>query len=281
MAPATVADGHEVVRSARSLLFVPGHRPDRFGKAARSGADLVVLDLEDAVPADRKDLAREEAAAWMANGGRACVRINDAAHPVHRSDVAALAGLPGLLAVMLAKADDPAQVAGVAVTAGVPVIALVESALGVARSAEIAAAPGVARLAFGHLDFALDIGAEPTSRSMLHARSTLVLSSAAAGLPGPLDGVTTNLDDPDVLRTDVAHARSLGMRGKLLIHPRQVAPAHAAMRPGDEEIRWAVRIVEAVDGPEAARIDGHMVDAPVLARARTVLRDADRDAPVG
>jgi citrate lyase subunit beta / citryl-CoA lyase len=269
--PAAQHDRYGAVQAARSFLFVPGHRPDRFEKAERSGADMVVLDLEDAVAADRKDDARDEVVTWLTAGGRACVRINDATSPQHPNDLAALTGLPGLIAVMLAKADHSAQVADVARRTGAPVIALVESAVGMAKVGDLAAVRGVVRLAFGHLDFALDIGAEPIWPSMLHARSVLVLASRAAGLPGPLDGVTTDMDDLDVLRADVRRAKSVGMSGKLLIHPRQVAPTHAELRPSDDEIRWAQHVLESTAGTAAARVDGQMVDAPVLARAGAIL----------
>lgn len=262
------------VQTARSFLFVPGDQPARFDKAVDSGADLVVIDLEDAVAGDRKDSARASAVEWLSRGGRACVRINDPSSPLCSTDLDALADVPGLVAVMLPKADSPESSTVAVERAGVPVIALIESAVGMVRVHDIARTPGVARLAFGHLDYALDLGADPGWSTMLHARSSLVLASRAAELPGPVDGVTTALDDSEVLDGDLRRAKETGFTAKLLVHPKQVPVTHAAFRPDEEAIRWARRVVESVDGSSAARVDGHMVDAPVLARAKAILQRA-------
>lgn len=271
------------VQSARSFLFVPGNRPERFDKAVASGADVVIIDLEDAVAPESKASARDATVAWLTGGGRAAVRVNAADSPEHEGDVAALAGIglgagtdsgaagSGLLAVVLPKADDPAQASAVSEQTGVPVIALVESAIGVVRAPEIASATGVCRLAFGHLDYAVDLGSGNGREPMLHARSTLVLASRAAGLPGPIDGVTTALDDAAVLTEDLRYARDLGLTGKLLIHPRQVEATHAAHRPSEDEVAWARRVIEAAAGGGAVRVDGDMVDAPVVARAEDII----------
>lgn len=284
----------QVVQQARSFLFVPGDRPERFDKALASGADVVIIDLEDAVALEAKAAAREAAVTWLAAGGRAAVRVNAADSPEHAADVAALAGFasstkpsaipagaagtagPGLLAVVLPKTDDPALASAVAEQTGVPVIALVESALGVVRAHEIASATGVSRLAFGHLDYAVDLGSGNGREAVLLARSTLVIASRAAGLPGPIDGVTTALDDAAVLTDDLAYARDLGLTGKLLIHPKQVEATHAAHRPSEEELSWARRVIEAAAAGGAVRVDGDMVDPPVVARAQDIL---SRGAP--
>lgn len=262
------------IQTARSFLFVPGDRPERFDKAADSGADLVVIDLEDAVAQGRKDSARASALEWLSRDGRACVRINDPSSPLHGTDLDALADVPGLIAIMLPKADSPEPLRAVAERAGVPVIALVESAAGMVRVHEIATTAGVARLAFGHLDYALDLGADPGWSAMLHARSSLVLASRAAELPGPVDGVTTALDDAEVLDGDLRRAKEIGFTAKLLVHPQQVPVTHAALRPEETAVRWARRVVESVHGGTAARLDGQMVDAPVLARAKAILQRA-------
>lgn len=266
------------VQAARSLLFVPGDRPERFEKAAAAGADVVIVDLEDAVGPEQKAPAREAVVAWLADGGRAAVRVNASGSPEHDADVAALAGLGGLMAVVLPKAGPAAGASAVADHSGAPVVALVESAAGMADAAALAGAKGVVRLAFGHLDYAVDLGADNGRTAMLHARSTLVLASRAAGLPGPVDGVTVALDDPQVLADDLAHARDLGLTGKLLIHPRQVEATHAAYRPSDAEVSWAEKVLTAVRDTSggAVRVDGDMVDAPVIARAEAILRRKDR-----
>jgi citrate lyase subunit beta/citryl-CoA lyase len=259
------------VRRATSFLFVPGDRPDRFDKASRSGADVVIVDLEDAVGSEDKPLARGAVVDWLAHGGRACVRINAAGTKHYDDDVAALVAMPGLIAVMLPKADSESA-ADIVNRCPVPVVALVESAAGIATAPQIARSAGVARIAFGHLDYALDIAAHPSHIAMLTARSALVLASRLAGLPGPIDGVTTVLDDPDTLAADLQHAQELGMTGKLLIHPAQVPFANAAYRPNQESVRWAQAVVAAGQAGRAVSVDGEMVDAPVLARAHAILR---------
>lgn len=259
-----------LIRTATSLLFVPGDRTERFDKAVISGADLVILDLEDAVRPEQRPQARENIIAWLSGGGRAAVRINSVTSPDHAEDLRAIVGLPGLAAVMLAKAD-ASSARTVGERARVPVIALIESCLGLAQAAAIAATPGIERIAFGHLDYAVDIAADPSMNAMLYARSALVQASKLAGIPGPIDGVTVALDDQAVLTHDIAHAREMGMTGKLLVHPRQVAGTREAFAPTEAQTRWAQRIV-AASTQGAARVDGEMVDAPRVMRAQAILR---------
>jgi len=153
---------------------------------------------------------------------------------------------------------------------------LIETALGVARTLELATTVGVSRLAFGHLDFAADIDSSVEDDAMLMARSWLVVASRAAQLPGPIDGVTTALDDPSLAASDAAKARRLGFSGKLCIHPSQVSAVNAAFTPSAEDVEWARRIVEVSGSGGAVRINGHMVDAPVILKAQTILDRAHR-----
>ena len=259
--------------AARSLLFVPGNRPERFAKAAATAADLVIVDLEDAVPDEHKASARDAVAAWLSAGGRAAVRVNGTKSVYYQQDVNALADLLGLVAVVVPMADDPAALADLhqQMGAGVQIVALIETALGIVRAVELAFTPGVTRLAFGHLDFAADIDSSIDDEAMLMARSTLVVACRAAGLPGPVDGVTTALDDPAVAGADAARARRLGFAGKLCIHPAQVEAVNAAFSPSADEIAWAQRIIEASTASGVARVDGHMVDAPVILKAQSIL----------
>ncbi|MFG1710408.1 HpcH/HpaI aldolase/citrate lyase family protein [Nonomuraea sp. M3C6] len=269
--PATVD-----VLSARSWLFVPGDRGDRFAKAAASGADVVVCDLEDAVAADAKESARAEVVRWLGAGGAACVRINAHGTPFHDADVSALTGIRGLRAVMLPKAEDPRVLAELGDVLGpdTPVVALVETALGLHRAFELASARCVARLAFGSIDFALDLGAEDAPTPMLYARSSLVVASRAARAAAPVDGVTVVLDDPAVVEAEAATAAGLGFGGKLCVHPRQVSAVNAAFSPSEEDVRRACRILNSAADGGAGRLDGQMVDRPVVAGARAVLRRA-------
>ncbi len=259
---------------ARSYLFVPGDRPDRFAKALASGADTVIVDLEDAVAPVAKDAARAALVAWLAQpGASVAVRINDAASPAFAADLAVLAdGRIG--AVMLPKAeraDDLARVRAAAPRAAL--LPMIETAFGVDRLREIATAPGVLRLAFGSIDLQLDLGIEGEDE-LLVFRSQLVLASRVAGLAAPVDGVSTSLDDSEAIGADARRARRLGFGAKLCIHPRQIAAVHAAFAPSAEELAWAGRVVAAAAQGGATAVDGRMVDRPVLLRAQALLARA-------
>ena len=179
----------------------------------------------------------------------------------------------GLAAVMLAKAETAADVEATSAATGGPVVALIESARGLAAARPIAAAS--ARIAFGSIDFAADMGSTHTRTALAFARSELVLASRLAGRAAPIDGVTTSIKDPDLICADAAHACELGFSGKLLIHPAQIAPAIDGFRPSADDLAWAERVL-AAQGAGAAAIDGAMVDAPVLLHAEQIVRRAAR-----
>lgn len=262
-------------------LFVPGDRPERFAKAAASGADEVIVDLEDAVAADDKSVARDAVASWLRGGGAAWVRANATETAWHTADIEALRGIAGLRGVVLPKSETPDEVAAVHERLGVPVVALVESALGVGNATAICGAPGLTRLAFGSVDFALDIDAVETRESLAVARSLLVLASRVAGLGAPIDGVTQSIDDVDRILSDARHARGLGFGAKLAIHPRQVGAIAEAFAPGEAEIAWAREVLTAAGATGAGgavRVDGRMVDAPVVERARRLLARVEPSA---
>lgn len=265
---------------ARSLLFVPGDRPDRFATADSAGADAVVIDLEDAVAPASKAAARAHALAWLEAGHAAVVRINAIGTAEHEEDVSAV--LSQRCAVMVPKAEDPAEFAALAsrLSPGHPIIPLLETARGLLRAEQVCAVPGVVRAAFGHLDLAAELGVSPSDdRALLHARAGIVLASAAAGLTGPVDGVTTRLRDEETLRADALAAARLGFTGKLCIHPAQIGPAHEVFSPASGDLEAARRIVGASDGGSASALDGEMVDAPVVIRARHLLERAARYGP--
>ena len=258
---------------ARSFLFVPGSRPDRFEKALASGADVVVLDLEDAVVPEEKGQALHDAVAWLGGGGRAVVRVNAVGTPWHVAEVDALAGR---CPVMLPKAETPQDVASVAERVGGGVIALVETARGIRDVDAIASTGGVARLALGTVDLAADLVVDPSSWSALaYSRGRIVMASAAAGLPAPIDGVTTRLDDSEVLTTETHAARDLGFGAKLCVHPRQIVLVNGLFRPSEDEIQWAQRVLAGAAAGGVVVVDGAMVDAPVLLRARSILQRAE------
>lgn len=256
-----------MIESARTLLFVPGNRPDRFAKAAAAGADGVVLDLEDAVAAEDKPAARDHVVAWLSEGNTAVVRVNAVGTPWHDDDVAAMRDRAPV--VMLPKAERVSDLDGLP-----SVVALIETAAGVGAARELCGAANVVRAAFGSIDLAAELGVDPNSRTaLLHARSALVLAAAAAGCASPIDGVTTALDDADAVRRDTEHALELGFTGKLCVHPRQIAAVHDALRPGEDELRWAREVLAASSGAAVA-VAGRMVDRPVLLRAERLLARA-------
>ena len=154
------------------------------------------------------------------------------------------------------------------------VIAIIETAAGFEGIDAVARTPGVVRLAFGSLDLQADLGIDDGDLPLHYFRSRIVLAARLGGLAAPIDGVCTALDDDGVLAAELARARRFGFGGKLCIHPRQVAAVGAAFRPTAEQLSWAERVVAAAGSGAAARVDGRMVDAPVVARARELLRQA-------
>lgn len=256
--------------TARSFLFVPGARPDRFAKAAKSGADLVVLDLEDAVEADAKTVARANVHDWLADGHNAVVRINGHRSPYWADDVAMVKEFDKA-AVMIPKAEDPDTVASVC--ADNAAIALVETAAGVLGASALSAVPGLMRTALGHIDLATELGVDPDAReALLFSRNMLMMAAAANNLASPVDGVTTSLRDAAALRSDLTYAKRLGFGGKLCVHPSQVQIVHDALRASPAELAWARSVLSSysVNGA-VGDVDGQMVDAPVLARAAQIL----------
>ncbi|BBP99956.1 CoA ester lyase [Burkholderia sp. SFA1] len=261
----------------RSFLFVPGDRPERFGKALATEAHRVVIDLEDAVAIDVKALARAQIAEWLRSQGdvreRVVIRVNGYGTPWHEEDVS-MVRAANVRAVMTPKAEDAAQLADIAARCaeGVELIALVESVAGVVRMREIAQCGRVARLAFGSFDFGVDAGIDGTGRELDSVRSQFVLESRFAGLPPPIDGVTLATNDIDAIDADVLDARRFGFGGKLCIHPKQVDAVNRGFAPSAAEREWAARVLAALESnPRGAiSVDGKLVDKPIVDRARRI-----------
>ena len=259
-------------------LFVPGDRPERFEKAVGAGAPCVVLDLEDAVAAADKERARDGVAQHRIAAVPVVVRINAAGTPWFEADLAMLreAHISG---VMIPKAASPEVVDWVVAHSGVTaIVPLVESAAALGNLSALLRARHVLVGAFGSIDLAADLGCDDAWEPLLAARSELVLQSKLAGVAPPVDGVTVATDDTPHVTREAARARSLGFRGKLAIHPKQLAPIRAAFRASDAERHWAARVLAAVehDPRGALTVDGCLVDLPVIERARRI---ADEDTP--
>lgn len=268
---------------ARSLLFVPATRPERFPRAVDSGADCIIVDLEDAVSEDSKDSAREHLMRYLpqlapAQLARTVVRVNAVGTPWHPADIALLRDWAGQgVAVMLPKAEQAAALRSVANELGdaALIVALVESLCGLDAADALAREPQVVRLAFGHLDFQLDLGmrASPEEPELAFARNALVAASRRARLPAPIDGVTTDTGDAERVAADARRARAFGFGGKLCIHPAQVVGVNEALGYSEAEQAWARRVLEeaARRGGEVFSLEGRMVDLPVIRAAETIV----------
>jgi citrate lyase subunit beta/citryl-CoA lyase len=275
----------------RSVLFAPANRPDLTAKLPRSRPDAVVLDLEDAVPAEAKEGARAAAAEAAAqlrehpSPPALLVRVNPVGSPWFAGDMAALP--PGLAAVVVPKLASAGDVAAVARAAdGRAVVAGIETATGVWSVAEVLVPP-VAACYFGAEDYVADLGGVRTGSGLevLYARSRVALAARLAGVPA-LDMIVPDLDDDERFRRECAEARALGYTGKLCIHPRQVALADAGFRPSDAEIRQARALLAAYEeaqaqGRAAVAHEGRMVDEPLAAQARAVLAEATESRTTG
>lgn len=262
------------IASARTLLFVPGNRPDRFAKALAAGADAVILDLEDAVAPAVKDEARRLVAEWLETGQPVLLRVNAADTCWFEADLT-LCYHPNVAGIVLPKAEPGANLARVAALK--PTLALIESAIGVQGLTAICGTSGVKRLTIGTIDLSLDLDITAPETVLDPILLQLVVASRAASLPPPVAGVTTSFIDPAIVEADANRARQLGFGGKMCIHPAQVEPIHKGLRPSDSEIERAKRIIaaDAASGGAAVALDGQMIDRPVADRARRLLTQID------
>ena len=260
-----------------TYLFVPGNRPERFTKAIDSGADRVILDLEDAVAPEGKAAARSAIAEWMQantqHAGKVLIRINDVTTAWHADDLAMARALQPLC-IMLPKCEAAPQVDAVltCLPGDASVLPLIETARGLVAVHDIATAARVARLAFGSLDYMVDLDVESRSLALDFAAAQIAVASRAAGLASPLAGVTPDMDAARV-SADMLHAKSLGFGAKMCIHPSQLAAVRAALAPTAAELAWAQRVLQAwaASSGGALQLDGKMVDRPVVLKAKRIV----------
>lgn len=276
----------------RSLLFVPGIAAPRFAKARASGADTIIFDLEDSVPLDAKETAREQVCATLAEGGfgdsEPAVRINAPATPYHEDDLRAVAAA-GARAVMVPKSERVEDLRAAATIldelgSDAQILALLETPLGVVRAVDVGGAtPRVDALCFGHADFALEMGVpadDPGSGVLFHARCSVAVAARACNVQ-PVDNVCLAVRDEQAFRRDVGVGIQLGFEGKLCIHPAQVTIANEMYTPTPAQVEYARRVVS---GWQAARakglgvftLDNKMVDAPLVQAQERVLARAKR-----
>ncbi|QUB99470.1 HpcH/HpaI aldolase/citrate lyase family protein [Cellulosimicrobium cellulans] len=272
-----------------ALLYVPADRPDRVAKALASAADVVLVDLEDAVAPARKDEARAHAVALLDDAAAARgvqVRINHPATPWHAADVAALAGMPLAVGARAPKVESADEVRALAAALpGRALHLLVESALGVERAFELAtASPQVASLGLGEADLRSDLRVDDEA-GLAWARSRVVVAARAAGLPSPAMSAFTHVRDLDGLAASCRAGRALGFCGRTAIHPAQLDTIRDAFLPTPDEVDRAREVVERVGDAAAsgtgvvALADGTFLDVAMVERARTVLALADRRPP--
>ena len=259
------------------LLFVPGDRPERFGKALAAGATGAILDLEDAVSPDRKAYARDQVRAFLdahEDITRVCVRVNPPATPDGHADLAMLAGARAAAAVVVPKAGHARDCGRVSDALGaLPQIVLIESASGLAHCESIAEAANVLALAFGPYDLAAELGGS-SDADVMDVHRARVLVAARAAQRWAIDGPSREYGDPAIPARDAARARRLGYDGKLLIHPAQIAPVRDAFAASSDELAYARRIVEAAQRSNPAVLDGTMIDPPIVTAAERIIARA-------
>lgn len=253
-------------------LFVPADRPERFEKADRSGADAVIVDLEDAVAPAAKDGARSKLHYALTLRNPTYVRVNSQDSSWYTTDLAAVGAL-GLRRICLPKAESAATLDAMVRILGddIEIMALIETARGLEAAGALAAHSHVARLAFGPADFALDLGVPASNDLKAHAMMRLAVASRAAGKPLPLDGPSFEVTDTGRLATECQQALDHGAGGKLCIHPAQTSHVISAFQPSEQQLRWAQRVVDAARDGAARLVDGKMIDAPIIAQARALL----------
>ena len=260
---------HITAEISRSWLLYAATKPEGFDKALASGTDQLVLDVEDAVDPKAKPQALLEVIAWLEAGNKAWVRINDYTTPFWAADVAALKGVKNLQGVMLAKVEDASQVEATfdALGGETPVVALIESALGIEEARNIACARGTFRLAFGSGDYRRDTGTAADDMAMLYPRSRLVTASRIGHLPGPIDGptITTSYSQ---LRVASEHTVVLGLTGKLCVDPGQIPVINETICPTQADVTWARDFLADFEARGRVIRDGS--DMPRLGRAEKI-----------
>lgn len=261
-------------------LYAPGDRPHVMARAVLAGADVVVIDLEDAVAPDRKEYARAATADFLSDAQPVPVhvRVNGSDGPWAAADLRALSGLPGVTALRLPKVTSPVQIRRVARSTSRPLYALLESALGIENAYAIARAhPALRGIALGEADLRADLAVRADA-GLDWPRSRVIVAARAAGLPPPPQSVHPDTRDLEGLSASCAHGRALGFFGRAAIHPRQLPVIERAYLPTPREIEEAETVLEAATEEQGAQAlaDGTFIDAAVVATARRTLDLARR-----
>ena len=263
-----------------NFLFVPGTRPERFSKALDSGANAVVLDLEDAVPEEDKEIARNAIrSAWPSftaeQKNRLVIRSNSPGSKFYAADLI-LAQELNIVCILIPKSESQDEMNGAAlVLPNAAIIPMIETALGLENLREIANSNQVIRLALGNLDLQADLGmiCDQNETELQTARFQIVLASRLAQIAPPIDGVTPSTDDVERITGDAQRAKRMGFGGKLCIHPKQVSIVKSAFMPSQDELNWAQQVIDADKASKggAVKLDGRMIDRPVVLLAQRTL----------
>jgi len=266
--------------NTKTWLFVPATKMALVAKAFNSGAEAVIVDLEDAVAPEDKAQAREALQLYYdsADYQPIWLRINKAGSDEYKKDVALCQQMPKLAGVLLAKAEQATDIEHMHQHTGLPVIALIESGIGLYQIDSMAKATGLAAFSYGFLDLCNDLGVQvgtPAADIIANQiRYQLVLTSKVHQLSPPIDTVYPDFNDDKGLTERVQLWSQMGMSGMLCIHPKQVAIVKQSLQPTEEELLFAQRVVDEYErsGQAVFKIEGQMVDAPVIARARQLLQ---------
>lgn len=268
---------NKVNKPARSYLFVPANRPERFEKALATDADAVIIDLEDAVPVELKVSARHELAQWL-NDHPECqlmIRVNASQTEWFQADIE-LAKYPNVSAIVLPKTESNVEIDAVLKIRAIDIFPLIETPLGFANVRNIAATKHVVALMFGSIDFQLEMNMNGGYLELLSFRNEIVLASQLASIQAPVDGVTVDFKDGDLVRLETQQAKNLGFAGKLCIHPNQVNIVNQTFKPTQQEVDWANQVMQTVDAAQgqAVSLNGNMIDLPVISIAKKILSQA-------
>jgi citrate lyase subunit beta/citryl-CoA lyase len=268
-----------------NFLFVPGTRPERFAKALDSGADAVILDLEDAVPEEEKQSARDAIrTAWPQftdeQKKRLVLRSNAPGTKFYAADLM-LAKELNIACLLIPKSESLDQINGAAqVLPNTAIVPMIETAIGLDKLKELANSNQVLRIALGNIDLQADLGmiCDPQETELQTARYQIVLASRLAQIAPPIDGVTPSTDDIDRITADAQRAKRMGFGAKLCIHPKQVLPVRTAFMPSQEEVLWAQKVIEADKASKGGviKLDGRMIDRPVVLLAQRTLAIAGK-----
>lgn len=265
---------------ARSYLFVPANRVERFEKALNTQADAIIIDLEDAVPVDLKDSARQTLKDWLDQNlqHQIMIRTNAKNTPWFEQDIE-LAQFQNVQAIVLPKTESPADIEAILAVANIDIFALIETPLGFANIREIAKTTSVRALMFGSIDFQLEMNMQGGYAELLSFRNEFVLASKLAAIEAPIDGVTVEFKDEALVQLETEQAKNLGFTAKLCIHPNQVNIVNQVFSPSAVEIEWANRVLEVVKeaNGQAVSLDGKMIDLPVILRAERILQHRSFD----